>query len=177
MFPSVILNWFLLLIKPNFLSLSQKFGWGRDKNRDRERVWYLGPDWKGGSRNLDGADTSDDTEIKWDKEIVASTTIGFVKLHFPYISSHLSLSSLKAGDRIKNIKEKKMLSPCSKKTKNKEREGEREGLLESISFLWALKCSDIKPCVLIKKPCVYRCDIFIHTPQDFKDFRRFPWWI
>lgn len=70
-----------------------------------------------------------------------------------------------------------MLGPCSKNTKKREGRREREGLLESISFLWALKCSDIKPCVLIKKPCVYRCDIFIHTPQDFKDFRRFPWWI
>lgn len=51
---------------------------------------------------------------------MASTTIGFVKLHFPYISSHLSLSSLKDGERIKNIKEKKKkLGPCSKNTKKK----------------------------------------------------------
>lgn len=95
--------------------------------------------------------------------------------HFPCISSHLSPSSLKGGERIKIQKEGKKIGPCSKNTENKGKE--RESLLESISFLWALKCSDIKSSVLIKKPCVYRCDIFIHTPQDFKDFRRFPWWI
>lgn len=100
--------------------------WLGERQREREKVWYLGPDWKEGSRNLDGVNTSDDTEIKWDKEMVASTTIGFVKLHFPYISSHLSLSSLKVGDTIKNIKEKKKVRPLQqvyKKKRGKEGKG------------------------------------------------------
>lgn len=88
------------MIKLNLPSLSQKFGWGRDREGLVPRARL-----KGGSRNLDGADTSDDAEIKWDKETVASTTIGFVKLHFPYISCHLSLES--CGQNKKYKREKK----------------------------------------------------------------------
>lgn len=95
------------------------------------------------------------------------------------LSSPSSCPLLPLGGKEKEKKNQELAARIldKKKKTEKRREKERACLLERISFLWALKCSDFKPSVLIKKLCVCHCDIFIHTPQDFKAFRRFPWWI
>lgn len=67
-------------------------------------------------------------------------------VYFPCVSSHLSPSSLKGEERIKNIEEgKKKVGPCSKNTKKeREREKGRACWRASLSFgHWSVPTSNL----------------------------------